>query len=72
MLIVAEVAAVLARLKPTDAQEDLMDFLDIRYRTQASSEAYATAIDLAVRYQPYLFDTLYHAMAGDVPLVVEG
>ena len=63
----AEVAAVLARLKPTDAQEDLIDFLDIRYRTQASSEAYATAIDLAVRYQHHLFDTFYHAMALHTP-----
>ena len=64
---VAEVAAVLARLKPADAPDDLIDFLDIRYRTLSSSETYATALDLAVRYQHHLFDTLYHAVALHTP-----
>lgn len=64
---VAEVAAVLARLKPADAQDDLIDFLDIRYRTLSSAETYATALDLAVRYQHHLFDTLYHAVALHTP-----
>jgi predicted nucleic acid-binding protein len=60
---VAEVAAVLARLKPAQAQEDLLDLLDIRHRTESSPEIYATAMDLALRYQHHLFDTLYHALA---------
>ena len=64
---VAEVAAVLARLKPTDAQDDLFDLLDIRYRTLTSPETYATALDLAMRYQHHLFDTLYHAVALHTP-----
>lgn len=64
---VAEVAAVLARLKPADAQDDLMDFLDINYRTLSSPETYATALDLALRYQHHLFDTLYHAVALHTP-----
>ena len=64
---VAEVAAVLARLKPIDAQDDLLDLLDIRYRTLTSPETYATALDLAMRYQHHLFDTLYHAVALHTP-----
>ena len=67
---VAEVAAVLARIKPTDALDDLFDLLDIRYRTLASSETYATALDLALRYQHHLFDTLYHAVALHTPAAV--
>lgn len=64
---VAEVSAVLARLKPTDAPDDLIDFLDINYRTLSSPEAYVTALDLALRYQHHLFDTLYHAVALHTP-----
>jgi predicted nucleic acid-binding protein len=64
---VAEVAAVLARLKPADAQDDLLDLLDIHYRTLVSPETYATAMDLAMRYQHHLFDTLYHAVALHTP-----
>jgi predicted nucleic acid-binding protein len=63
----AEVAAVLARLKPTDAQDDLLDLLQISYRTLASPEAYLTALDLAMRHQHHLFDTLYHAVALHTP-----
>ena len=64
---VAEVAAVLARLNPTGAQDDLFDLLDIRYRTLTSPETYATALDLAMRHQHHLFDTLYHAVALSIP-----
>ena len=64
---VAEVCAVLARLKPADAQGDLSDLLDIAFRTHISPEAYATALALAVRYQHHVFDTLYHAVALDTP-----
>ena len=64
---VAEVSAVLARLKPADAPDDLIDFLDIHYRTLSSPETYVTALDLALRYQHHLFDTLYHAVALHTP-----
>lgn len=64
---VAEVAAVLARLKPTDAQDDLDDFLNISYSTLTSPEIYATALDLTLRYRHHLFDTLYHAVALHTP-----
>jgi predicted nucleic acid-binding protein len=64
---VAEVAAVLARLKPTYAQDDLLDLLEISFRTLASPEIYLTALDLATRHQHHLFDTLYHAVALHTP-----
>ena len=64
---VAEVAAVLARLKPRDAHDDLLDLLAIRHSILATPEAYATALDLAMRHQHHLFDTLYHAVALHTP-----
>ena len=64
---VSEVAAVLARLKPTEAHDDLFDLLDIRYRTLTSPQTYVTALDLAIRHQHHLFDTLYHAVALHTP-----
>lgn len=60
---VAEVAAVLARLKPSDAQDDLADLLEISQTVSHTPEMYATALQLATRYQHHLFDTLYHAVA---------
>ncbi len=64
---VAEVCAVLARLNPAGAGNDLFDLLDIGYTTLASPEAYITALDLAMRYQHHMFDTLYHAVALHTP-----
>ena len=64
---VAEVCAVLARLKPAGARDDLSDLLDIRYRTHATPETYVTALDLAIRYHHPVFDTLYHAVALHTP-----
>ncbi len=63
----AEVAAVLARLKPDDAQADLLDLLNIGHQILAAPEVYATALALAIRYQHHVFDTLYHAVALHTP-----
>jgi predicted nucleic acid-binding protein len=60
---IAEVAAVLAREKPVEAGNDLLDLLNIESRFSDEPEIYATAIDLSVRYRHHLFDTLYHAVA---------
>ena len=59
----AEVFAVLARLKPADALEDLADLLQIAQRRAEGPEIYAAAIELSVRHGNHLFDTLYHAVA---------
>lgn len=64
---VAEVTAVLAREKPEEAQDDLLDLLAIESRFAEEPEIYATAMDLAIRCQHHLFDTLYHAVALNTP-----
>lgn len=60
---IAEVAAVLARLKPDEAQDDLLDLFNIERRTVDSPQVHATALTLSIAHQHHLFDTLYHAVA---------
>lgn len=60
---IAEVAAVLARLKPDEAQDDLRDLVNIERRTLDSAQVHATALELSICYGHHLFDTLYHAVA---------
>lgn len=60
---IAEVAAVLAREKPGEAQDDLLDLLNIERRTIDTADIYATALELSIRFRQHLFDTLYHAVA---------
>lgn len=64
---IAEVASVLARLKPDAANDDLQDLLNVECSTIETQEAYVKALKLSIRYQHHLFDTLYHAVALDVP-----
>lgn len=63
----AEVAAVLAREKPGEAQDDLLDLLNVERRTIDTAEIYATALELSIRFRQHLFDTLYHAVALHSP-----
>ena len=64
---IAEVAAVLAREKPGEAQDDLFDLLCVECQISQGPEIYATAMDLSIRYRHHLFDTLYHAIALHTP-----
>ena len=64
---IAEVAAVLAREKPREAHDDLLDLINIERRTIDTPDIHATALDLAIRYQHHMFDTLYHAVALHTP-----
>ncbi len=64
---VAEVAAVLARLKPQQALDDVLDLLDIEFETADGPGIYARALELSVRHQQHVFDTLYHAVALETP-----
>ncbi len=64
---IAEVASVLARLKPEEAQDDLLDLQNIERRTLDAPEIHATALELAIRHQHHVFDTLYHAVALHTP-----
>jgi predicted nucleic acid-binding protein len=59
----AEVAAVLAREKPGEAQDDLLDLLNVECQTIDTADVYATALELSIRFRQHLFDTLYHAVA---------
>ena len=63
----AEVAAVVARLKPERAQQyiDSLAALDITWA--APTVAYPRAIELAGNLNHPLFDTLYHAVALSLP-----
>jgi predicted nucleic acid-binding protein len=63
----AEVAAVLAREKPGEAQDDLLDLQNVERRTMDTSDIYATALELSIRFRQHLFDTLYHAVALHTP-----
>ena len=64
---IAEVAAVLAREEPNEAQEDLSDLLNFDLQWVENTRVYMTACDLAIRLNHHLFDTLYHAVALHAP-----
>ncbi len=59
----AEVAAVISRLRPEIAAEaiDLLDGMELA--TAADAELYKRASGLAQELDQHLFDTLYHALA---------
>jgi len=59
----AEVAAVLSRIKPEGALRDIDSLAALDITWAAPTTAYARAIDLARRLDHHLFDTLYHALA---------
>ncbi len=59
----AETAAVLARLSPATARDDvlLLDAMDLPVSN--SAPVLQRACDLAIDLEHHLFDTLYHAVA---------
>ncbi|MEO7859066.1 MAG: type II toxin-antitoxin system VapC family toxin [Nitrospirales bacterium] len=59
----AEVAAVLARLAPTQSISLLQAFLAMELPMTTEWEMYEQACRLAVSLNHHLFDTLYHALA---------
>ncbi|MEY4737127.1 MAG: hypothetical protein RL302_1446 [Pseudomonadota bacterium] len=63
----AEVAAVVSRLKPDRAQQYMDDLAQLNITWAAPTEAYARAIELARQLDHHLFDTLYHAVALSIP-----
>lgn len=67
----AEVAAVVARLVPEQA-DDVLDLLDaLEFPVADGIPLYKRASSLAHRLDHHLFDTLYHAVAldGDATLI---
>ena len=63
----AEVAAVLAREKPSGAKTDLIDLQNMEWQMVDNPSVYRMATDISVQLQHHLFDTLYHATALLVP-----
>ena len=68
---VAEVGAVLARESPSTARRSVADLLDVEMDVLVDRVALARvvrrAVDLSMKLEHHLFDTLYHALALDVP-----
>jgi predicted nucleic acid-binding protein len=64
---IAEVGAVLAREKPLEAMDDMLDLLDMDLQRIDLPEVHLTALELSIRYRHHLFDTLYHAVALHIP-----
>lgn len=60
---IAEVAAVLARKKPAEADQDLADLLEVEMAIADEPPIYQQAIRLSIDLNHHLFDTLYHAVA---------
>ena len=63
----AEVAAVVSRLKPDRAQQYIDNLAQLNITWAAPTMAYTRAIELARQLDHHLFDTLYHAVALSVP-----
>jgi predicted nucleic acid-binding protein len=59
----AEVAAVLTRLSPATAIEDISDLYAMDIPIVQSAPVYSTACKLSRELDHHLFDTLYHAVA---------
>ncbi len=63
----AEVAAVVSRLQPDQAQQHIDNLAQLNITWAAPTVAYALAIELARQLDHHLFDTLYHAVALSIP-----
>jgi len=66
----AEVAALVSRLKPGSAPQYIEDWAALDITWAAPTVAYTRAIELACQLDHHLFDTLYHAVALSVPNAV--
>jgi predicted nucleic acid-binding protein len=64
---IAEVAAVLAREMPDQAQTRLADLQDLEMCCIDDPQVMARAVELAMRHKHHVFDTLYHAVALETP-----
>ncbi|HET7321404.1 MAG TPA: type II toxin-antitoxin system VapC family toxin, partial [Longimicrobiaceae bacterium] len=63
----AEVGAILARLSPATAELDMEDLHAMEVPVLGTGAVYRGAVSLAVEMDHHLFDTLYHAVALDLP-----
>jgi predicted nucleic acid-binding protein len=63
----AEVAAVVTRLSPDSARQDIEDLCEMELETLNTTEVYLEACELSSKLCHHLFDTLYHAVALILP-----
>ena len=63
----AEAAAVIARLSSDTAVEDIEDLCEMDFEILDSREVYLKAFDLSHTLNHHVFDTLYHAVAFNLP-----
>ena len=63
----AEVAAVLARMTPRTAEEDVLMLRGLDLKVDDDPAVYGHACRLAIELQQHVFDTLYHAVALEAP-----
>lgn len=63
----AEVVAVMARLSPATLARDVSDLYALDFDVADGLALYQRAADLAVKLNQHLFDTLYHALALELP-----
>lgn len=63
----AEVAGVLSRLSPATVLDDVADLYDMGCDVLATPDVYFTACELARDLNHHVFDTLYHAVALNLP-----
>jgi predicted nucleic acid-binding protein len=66
----AEVAAVLARLSPQTAFDDVADLYAMELPVLDTPGVYLTACELARTLGQHVFDTLYHAVALETPSAI--
>jgi predicted nucleic acid-binding protein len=62
-----EVGAVLARINPDSAEEDLAMLQALEFAVDDDPLILRRACQLAIELQQHLFDTLYHAIALQTP-----
>jgi len=64
---VSEVMGVIARISPEEAFGILGDLLNTPFFSEENSAIYTAATELSIRFNHHLFDTLYHAVALQIP-----
>ncbi len=63
----AEVGAVLSRLSPQTVTDDVHELFTLELPIANSKMIYQRACSLAITLNHHLFDTLYHAVALEIP-----
>ena len=63
----AEIAGVIVRLSPATIHDDIADLYEIKFQRIEGKALYVRACKLAQELDHHVFDTLYHAVALDVP-----